>query len=466
MPSTSPAFSAESLGSAAFRARYGLRYAYVAGAMYRGVASPALVVRMGRAGCIGYLGTGGMPLEWIASALAEVARGLPRGEPWGANLLANYTDPAMEDRTVDLLLDSGVRHIEAAAFMQMTPALVRFRLAGLSRDAQGRVRCAHKVLAKVSRPEVAQAFMRPAPQGIVAKLLAQGLVTPLQAALACEVPMAHDICVEADSGGHTDGGVATVLMPAMLRLRERVCAEFAYAEPVCMGLAGGIGAPEAAAAAFVMGADFILTGSINQCTADAGMSEDVKDMLQQMDVQDTDYAPAGDMFETGARVQVLRRGVFFPVRANKLYALFTHYDSLDEIPGKLARQVQDSYFKRSFAQVWEQTQDYLRDHGQEALIAKAEAHPKQKMALVFRWYFGHSTAAAFAGRREDRVDYQVQTGPALGAFNQWVKGTPLESWRARHADEIGIKLMAGTARHLGERFGALLAAGAPGSNQQ
>ncbi|MES2939415.1 MAG: PfaD family polyunsaturated fatty acid/polyketide biosynthesis protein [Pseudomonadota bacterium] len=457
---------AEQLGSAVFRARHGLRYAYVAGAMYRGVASTALVVRMGQAGCIGYLGTGGMPLAWIESALAEVARSLPEGQPWGANLLANYSDPQMEDRTVDLLLRAGVQRVEAAAFMQMTPALVRWRLAGLRREADGRVRCAHHVLAKVSRPEVAEAFMRPAPEGVVAKLLAQGMVTPLQAELARQVPMAHDICVEADSGGHTDGGVASVLMSAMLRLRERVCAEFAYAEPVCLGLAGGIGAPEAAAAAFVMGADFILTGSINQCTADAGMSEDVKDMLQQMNVQDTDYAPAGDMFETGARVQVLRRGVFFPVRANRLYALFTQYDSLDEIPEKLARQVQDSYFKRSFAQVWAETQDYLREQGQEALIAKAESHPKQKMALVFRWYFGHSTAAAFAGRREDRVDYQVQTGPALGAFNQWVKGTPLEPWRARHADAIGIKLMTETAHYLGERFGALLAAGTPGGNKQ
>jgi trans-AT polyketide synthase/acyltransferase/oxidoreductase domain-containing protein len=114
--------------------------------------------------------------------------------------------------------------------------------------------------------------------------------------------------------------------------------------------------------------------------------------------------------------------------------------------------------------VWAETRDHLHASGRQALAAKAESNPKQKMALVFRWYFGYSTAAAFAGRREDRVDYQVQTGPALGAFNQWVKGTPLEPWRARHADEIGVKLMAETARHLGERFGALLSAGAPGNN--
>jgi malonyl CoA-acyl carrier protein transacylase len=33
-------------------------------------------------------------------------------------------------------------------------------------------------------------------------------------------------------------------------------------------------------------------------------SATVKDLLQQINIQDTEYAPAGDMFELGARVQV------------------------------------------------------------------------------------------------------------------------------------------------------------------
>ncbi len=68
-----------------------------------------------------------------------------------------------------------------------------------------------------------------------------------------------------------------------------------------MGAAGGIGTPEAAAAMFVMGADFILTGSINQCTVEAATSDAVKDLLQGMNVHDTDYAPSGELFELGSR---------------------------------------------------------------------------------------------------------------------------------------------------------------------
>ncbi len=162
-------------------------------------------------------------------------------------------------------------------------------------------------------------------------------------------------------------------------------------------------------------------------------------MLQQMNVQDTEYAPAGDMFEMGAKVQVLRKGVFFPARANKLYDLYRQYNSLDELDGKTRKQLQEKYFKRSFEEIFEEAKTYYPSEE----IKRAERSPKQKMAIVFRWYFGNSTRLALSGSPGQEVDYQIQCGPALGAFNQWVKGTSLENWRNRHVDEIAVKLMEG-----------------------
>jgi trans-AT polyketide synthase/acyltransferase/oxidoreductase domain-containing protein len=196
-----------------------------------------------------------------------------------------------------------------------------------------------------------------------------------------------------------------------------------------------------AASAFVMGADFILTGSINQCTVEAGTSDAVKDLLEAINVQDTDYAPAGDMFEIGARVQVLKKGVLFPARANKLYQLYNQYPCLEEIPEKTLAQLERNYFKKTIAEIWEETKLYFQKIGKSDEIMKAEQTPRKKMALIFRWYFGYSSRLAFAGDLEGKVNFQVHTGPALGAFNQWVKGTELESWRHRHVDEIGKKLM-------------------------
>ena len=93
--------------------------------------------------------------------------------------------------------------------------------------------------------------------------------------------------------------------------------------------------------------------------------------------------------------------------------------------------------------------------GAQFEIEKSEQNPKQKMALVFRWYFGYSTQLAFDGNMNDKVNFQVHTGPSLGAFNQWVKGTELESWRNRHADKIGIMMMEGAAQLLEETMTAI-----------
>jgi len=198
----------------------------------------------------------------------------------------------------------------------------------------------------------------------------------------------------------------------------------------------------------MMGADFIVTGSINQCTVEAGTSVRVKELLQQINVQDTDYAPAGDMFELGAKVQVLKRGVFFPARANKLFELYRQFKSLDEIDDKTKTQIQEKYFHKSFSEIYQEIKSFYPS--QE--IEKAEQNPKHKMALIFRWYFGNSTQLALKGIEDGIVDYQVHCGPALGAFNQWVKGTDLENWANRHVDEIGIKLMEETALLLNQRI--------------
>jgi trans-AT polyketide synthase/acyltransferase/oxidoreductase domain-containing protein len=443
-----------SLGDSGFKNEYGLRYAYVAGAMYKGIASAEMVVKLGRSRLLAFLGTGGMRLDEMENNLRAIRAGLPNGEPYGSNLLCNLAQPAVEASTVDLLLKHGIRNVEAAAFIQVTPAVAKFRLKGAKRNAQGEIEVPNRVMAKVSRPEVAEAFMSPVPEQIRQRLLQAGEITAEEAEVGARIPVAWDVCVEADSGGHTDQGVALALMPAMFRLRDDMMARHRYPRKIRVGAAGGIGTPHAAAAAFVMGADFILTGSINQCTVEAGTSDSVKDMLQEINVQDTAYAPAGDMFEIGARVQVLKKGLFFPARANKLYELYTRHGSIEEIDENTRRQIQEKYFKRSFADVWEETKThYLGKRPEE--IEKAERNPKQKMALIFKWYFVHTSRLALQGSKDQRVDYQVHTGPALGAFNQWVKGTPLESWRNRRVEDIAERLMQATAALLNERFRAL-----------
>nr|WP_294549470.1 PfaD family polyunsaturated fatty acid/polyketide biosynthesis protein [uncultured Rhodopila sp.] len=432
---------AEALGCPAFRRDHGVRYAYVAGAMYKGIASKELVLRMAGARLLSYLGTGGLAPDRIDADIRFLRDRAPADASYGMNLLSGWE----EEGCVDLFLRHGVTRVEAAAYLQVSPALVRFRLTGLTREGPR-----NRVMAKVSRPEVAEQFLNPPPEKIVRELAGAGRISGAEAALSQTVPMADDLCVESDSGGHTDQGVAFTLVPAIAAQRDAAVQRAGYAARVRLGAAGGLGTPRAVAAAFVLGADFVLTGSVNQCTVEAGTSDAVKDLLQQAGIQDTAIAPAGDMFEQGSKVRVLRKGLFFPARANRLYELYRQYDSIDAIDCKTREQIETKYFHRGFDEVYAETRaHYLRVNPGE--IVRAERDPKHKMALIFKWYFVHSARLAQRGAPDQRVDYQIHCSSAMGAFNQLVLGTPMEDWRKRHPDAIAELLMTGAAEILWNR---------------
>lgn len=436
------------LGSSSFKDRYGLRYAYAAGAMYQGIASAELVARLARAGMLGFFGTGGLPLEKVVAAIAAIRSKAPGLSNWGMNFIAHPNAPDAEERTTDCFLEHGVTLVEASAFMEVTPALVRYRAKGLSADG-GRVVPRNRIFAKVSRPDLAEAFLSPAPERIVQRLLAAGAISGAEAGLLRRSPMADAIVVEADSGGHTDQGMPLTLTPSILRVRAAAEERFPDFGPLHVGAGGGIGTPEAAAALFVMGVDFILTGSINQCTPEAATSSLAKDMLAAMHVHDTDYAPSGEMLELGSKVQVLKKGVFFPARANKLAALYRQHDSLESLdPGFLA-QLEERYFQRSLAQVFDDIRNGFRGGEFEG------ADPKRRMGMVFKRYFRDTMRWAIAGSQQHKVDFQIHCGPALGAFNQWVAGTPLRDWSQRHVEDIGDRLMGETESLLRGRIAGL-----------
>ncbi|QMU65925.1 MAG: ACP S-malonyltransferase [Flavobacteriaceae bacterium] len=291
-PEKEEKFLAQRLGSKAFREDYGLKYNYISGSMYRGTASKELVIAMGKAGMMGYLGTGGLSMDRIASDIDVIQKSLSsKGQAYGMNLLHHLDDPDTEMKTVELYLQKGVQNIEASAYMKMTTSLVYFHSSGIQKNSDGSLTNRHRILAKISHPKVAEVFMRPAPEQLLDNLVKQGKITLEQAEAAKTIPVSYDICVEADSGGHTDRGVATVLLPSIQRLRDDIQKEYGYPKDIRIGLAGGIGTPQSAASAFVMGTDFILTGSINHCTVEAGTSDAVKDLLEAINVQDTDYAP-------------------------------------------------------------------------------------------------------------------------------------------------------------------------------
>jgi PfaD family protein len=193
-----------------------------------------------------------------------------------------------------------------------------------------------------------------------------------------------------------------------------------------------------------MGAAFIVTGSVNQACRESGSSDAVRQMLAEAEQADCAMAPAADMFEMGVKVQVLKRGTMFPMRATKLHELYRNYSSLEELPDAERAALEKNLFRAPLEEIWRQTREFFlrRDPAQ---VPRAEADPKHRMALVFRWYLGQSSRWANAGEPTRALDYQVWCGPAMGAFNEWVRGSFLEQPQNRRVVTVARNLLHGAA---------------------
>ncbi|MBF0243132.1 MAG: PfaD family polyunsaturated fatty acid/polyketide biosynthesis protein [Desulfamplus sp.] len=448
-----PQLPLENLGDTQFKARHQLKYPYIAGAMANGITSVEMVESMAQNGMIGFFGAGGLSISEVEKAIIYLKNSV---KVFGFNFIHSLGDPEFEMALAKLYIKHEVHKISAAAFMRITLSLVYYRVKGIHQNIEGNIVTPNQIVAKVSRVEVARQFFSPPPQKLVAELLNQGLITQSEAELSAHIPMAQDLTAEADSGGHTDNRPAISLWPTMILLKDEFNQKFNYATPLCVGFAGGISTPESVAAAFQMGAGYVLTGSINQSCIEAGTSDSVKQLLAQVEQADVAMAPAADMFEIGARVQVLKRGTLFAVRAEKLYQIYKNYNSFEDVPEKLQKEIEDKYLQAPFYQKWEETKEFFKIRNIKE-VERAEVDPHHKMALVFRSYLGLSSRWSIVGETNRAMDYQIWCGPAMGAFNQWVKGSYLEKSENRRVADIALNLLLGAS--ISTRLGWLRAQG-------
>ena len=452
---TIPPISPEDLGSAAFKRSHGCKYALMSGAMANGIASVELVRSMVRAGFVGAFGAAGLGLPEVKKAVDQLTYDLGDAPGWGVNLIHNPSEPALEWAIADTLVKSRVKLVEASAYLNISTAIVYYRASGLRRDvATGEIVSGHRVIGKVSRVEVARRFLAPPPDTMLAELVRDGHITAEQAELARQVPLADDLTAEADSGGHTDNQPAIVLYPTIIALRDELSRAFPAVAKVRVGAAGGISTPHAVAGALTMGADYLVTGSINQACLESGSSDIVRKMLAETRQAEVTMAPAADMFEMGVKVQVLKRGTLFAMRAHKLYELYRAHESLESLPEKERINLEKTVFKKPIDQVWTETEEFFRHRDPEQLV-RAAKDSKYRMALVFRWYLGQSSRWANRGVSDRTMDYQVWCGPAMAAFNDWARDSFLDDPAQRTAPLVNLNLLYAASVLLRARIGQL-----------
>ena len=438
-----PALPPSGFGSPDFRKEYGLKYAYVGGAMVGGISSRAMVQALAEGGCLGIFGASGLTPPKVEEEVAALKRDMG-DKPFGACLIHTPQDPSWEEKVTEIYLKYKVSIIEASAFMQITPSLVRYRLSGVQKRADGSLHVPNRILAKVSRVELARRFFSPPPEKMVQKALENGWISQAEADLAALIPMAGDLTAEADSGGHTDFRPSLPLWPAIVAAAREFTAKYNYSVPLRVGAGGGIGTPWALLAAGELGAAYAVVGSINQSCVESGLAPAGRELLAKAGQADMVPGPAADMFELGAKVQVLKFGTLYAMRAQKLADAYRQCASMEEIPASEREIFETQIFKQPLESIWEQTRQFFQERD-PAQLSKAEADPKYKMALVFRWYLGQASRWAIGGLEDRRPDWQIFCGPAQGAFNEWAKGSAYEASENRKVLDLALNLLYGAS---------------------
>lgn len=165
-----PPLHPENLGDPNFKKTHNLRYAYIVGAMANGITSVEMVEEAGRSGMVGFFGAAGLSLEQIETAIVKLQQSL-KNLPFGFNLIHSPNDPELEAGVVQLYLKRGVRLVSTSAYLDLTLPLVYYRVKGIHRDEDDNIICPNKVIAKVSRIEVARKYLSPPPKKLLGHLV-------------------------------------------------------------------------------------------------------------------------------------------------------------------------------------------------------------------------------------------------------------------------------------------------------
>jgi len=419
-----------------FNIEYGLKYPYLVSGIERGISSKEMIVKCGKEHILSFLGTKKMNIEKVKESIIYIKERLSNGEVYGVNITYDPFDKGLASQIIDLCLEYEVKYIEISGYMNIPDFIIRYKLKNI-RQKNNKVICDNKVFLKTDRLSNLNQWMERMPDEVLNSLVEEKLIKSEERELAKYISIIDAVTINCGEKINTHRNDLLNIIPRVIKIRDYKVKAYNYDNSIYVGAAGNIGTPEAVAISFLLGVDYVSTDLINQCSKEACLSDLTKDLLQQAGIEDTINVPDAEKFEIGGRVQVLKRGVMFPSRANKLYELYRYYESYYQIDEKLRVQMENNYFKKTFDEYFKECKRNLPAEKID-IIEKDE---KKKMALVFKQYLIDSVAYGQDGIEEQRMNFSIYCSPSLGAFNEYCLGGELENWRNRSVTKIAEILM-------------------------
>ncbi|MFG2680591.1 ACP S-malonyltransferase [Streptomyces sp. NPDC048392] len=410
----------ERLGAARFRERYGTELAWVVSGTGDGAVGDE-VCRVARAAGLAAF-TDPVPGPPDPASLSRAGR-----HGWGVGLRPG----ADADEQVTALLAHEVRHVETGHPHGPDAALVRFRFTGAHRGPGGTPVAVRHVIARVTGPDQAAAFLRPPAPAQLAELVRTKGLSAGEADVARELPVASDLAVQAPGGWHDHGADACQLLPSVAALAARSPGP----EPVHVGLCGVVGTPEQAATAFALGAAFLVCTSLTACAPEARLDGPLKDTLARAGDDDVTWAPTERHATLGVLARVVRRGTLFPARAGLLHRLLREHRYFADVPEVRRRHIEE----------------HLLGGPATRPPADTRADGRLRTADVFRRYARETARRTPAGIPVRPLDHQLPCDAELTRFNRAVAGTALAAWTARTPDAVAGHLLTNAAELLSAR---------------
>lgn len=420
------------IGSEEFKKDYDVDFAYAVGGMCKGISSVAMIKKLSDSRILGFLGSYKLKLD-EAKELIDQALSCMEHHRIGVNVTYDALNLENHIEVMDYIIKKDIRNLEVSEYRMIDLSIVKYRLKSLSIDKDSKFVVPHKILAKVSSREMAEKFCSPAPEELVQILYQNNEITEFEAKYAKYLPMCDDLCIEY----YTQGQSALGYIQTMKEMSRSLYEKYKLFQCPRVGFAGGIGNPQTVAVSFLLGADFVVTGSMNQCSVEASTSDIVKDNLQSLDDTDFTYAVVSDLFEFEEKKSIVKKGSLYHIRASRLYEVYNRYDSIEEIPTDLKKLIEEKYFQRSFETIYSDIYENLTIENKKL----SKEQPKYKMALIIRYFLDKCFQDALDGRMEGKINYQIISSNAIVQFNNWVKNTELYDWKSRHIDVISKKIM-------------------------
>jgi trans-AT polyketide synthase/acyltransferase/oxidoreductase domain-containing protein len=202
---------------------------------------------------------------------------------------------------------------------------------------------------------------------------------------------------------------------------------------VLIGSAREIGSPHSIAAAFINGAEFVLSDIVQQCTFESGLHTEAKALLQSAGTNDIKIAPCAELFEFGRTTPVLAKGSVFASKAKRLYELWREHETLETLSDEERALLVRDYFPEGI----DAAIDEVRAHTPlRAKTTSVTADPKAEWAQLVKHYLKSAS-------RQDRTrsDWRIACGAAMASLNTWLNSEKFVPWQERHVDQLALQLL-------------------------